>query len=120
MHYSLILAILTAVAVAAPMEMNNMNAMKEAHQAADESYGSYGKYAEYSNYGVYPGGVEEAAKAMGTHLPPLVVLQSDASTAKANMKRGTMHIADTKMMDDAAIADMMRKESMMMEKDEVM
>lgn len=78
MHYSIIFATLTAVAIAAPMELNNMktantmDSMKDAKQAADSSYGAYGKYADYADYGAYPGGVEEAAKATGTYPSPLL------------------------------------------------
>ncbi|KAF3049920.1 hypothetical protein E8E11_008911 [Didymella keratinophila] len=107
MHLSIILATLTAVAIAAPMEMNTMNAMKEAHQAADGSYGAY------------PGGVHEAAKAMGTRPFSFAMNQTKTSTDEAShMKRDNMNVND--MMNDAAVADMMRKESMMLEKAEIM
>jgi len=119
MHPSIILATLTAVAIAAPMEMNTMNAMKEAHQAADGSYGAYGRYAKYADYGAYPGGVQEAAKAMGTRPFSFAMNQTKTSTDKAsNMKRDSMNVNG--MMNDAAVADMMRKESMMLERAEIM
>jgi hypothetical protein len=72
MRYSLILATLTAVAIAAPMGPKDteiattMNAMNDAKQASDGSYGAYGQYADYADYGAYPGDVEQAANAMGT------------------------------------------------------
>lgn len=74
MRHSIIFATMNAVAIAAPMEMNDMKAssamndMTDAKQAADVSYGSYGKYADHADYGSYPGGVEEAAKAMGIYV----------------------------------------------------